>query len=222
MIHPQFRLEQRGALEIYYAPLDYLRPAARLVVVGITPGKGTVQIAYQTAVDGLARGRPAARVLDDVKSRASFSGFRQQLASWLDWLRIPRHLHLRSSMELWSDARKFLHPTSAVRYPVLIRGRNYAGTSPGLTQDALLRRYLYEVLAPELARVPDALVVPLGVRVDEAILLLADSGHLDSARCLVGFPHPSGANGHKGRQWEANRDALRRKVWSWFRSHPVG
>lgn len=55
---PQFLLDREGRLEIYYAPVDWLRPTARSAVVGITPGKDTMRIAYQTVVDGLAARRP--------------------------------------------------------------------------------------------------------------------------------------------------------------------
>jgi hypothetical protein len=67
IIKPAFRLDRDGRLEIYYAPLDWVRPTARVAIVGITPSKGTMLIAYQAVSDGLAAGRSAARVLDDVK-----------------------------------------------------------------------------------------------------------------------------------------------------------
>ena len=53
-------------LEIYYAPMDWLRPAARIAVVGITPGRSTMLIAYQTAVDGLRSGDAISEILEAV------------------------------------------------------------------------------------------------------------------------------------------------------------
>jgi len=174
-------------------------------------------IAYQTAVAGLIAGRSAESVLNEIKSQASFSGFRSHLVQWLEYLDIHHRLGLGSAHELWSrKGERYLHPTSAIRYPVLIGGKNYNGTSPSMTRHPALRRYLREVLAPELAEIPNALVVPLGVRVDEAIALLIDEGRIESARCLVGFPHPSGSNGHKTKQWTANRAKLKRKANAWF------
>jgi hypothetical protein len=38
----RFRLEQEGDLEIYYAPMEWVRPKARLIAVGITPGLSTM------------------------------------------------------------------------------------------------------------------------------------------------------------------------------------
>jgi hypothetical protein len=219
---PAFRLEQHGRLEIYYAPMDWLRPTARIAIVGITPGQATALIAYQTAVAGLAAGHSPARLLNDVKAAAPFSGFRAQLVQWLEYLGVHRHLGLTSAQALWTDeGRRYFHSTSAVRYPVLADGKNYNGTSPTLAKHPLLTHYVDEVLGPELAAIPDALVVPLGVRVDEAIARLISAGALSASRCLVGFPHPSGSNGHKTKQWEANRAGLKRKVTRWFREHPL-
>jgi hypothetical protein len=140
LITPAFRLGPPGRLEIYYAPMDWLRPSARVAIVGITPGLGTMQIAYQTTLDGLAAGRGPAAVLNEVKARASFSGFRVQLASWLDWLGFPEHLGLSGSIQLWDrSGQQLLHPTSAVRYPVFVKGKDYGGRSPGLMKHPILR-----------------------------------------------------------------------------------
>jgi hypothetical protein len=222
VLKPAFRLERDRRLEIYYAPVDWLRPTARIAVVGITPGKGTMVLAFQTVVDGMAAGRGSSSVLDEVKAAAPFSGFRPLLIQWLDHLGVASHLGLSSAAELWTGAgRRYFHPTSAVRYPVFVAGKNYGGTSPTLVRHPILVRYIDNILAPELARIPDALIVPLGVRVDEAITRLVDAEALDPARCLVGFPHPSHANGVKTRQWAENRVKLKRKVAAWFAQHPV-
>lgn len=61
----------------------------------------------------------------------------------------------------------------------------------------LLREQLQAGLADELATLPDALVVPLGPKVAEAVDVLACQGVIDSARVLAGLPHPSGANAER-------------------------
>jgi hypothetical protein len=212
----QFLLGSEGRFEIYYAPMDWVRPKARIAVVGITPGRDTMRIAYQTLVDGLAAGRAVSRVLDEVKAQASFSGFRSQLVQWLTWLGIPQHLGIPADEDFWESRRQLIHPTSAVRYPVFVDGKNYSGRSPDLLRHPLLRPYLYEVLAPELAAIPEALVVPLGEKVSDALVLLSSEGIIDLERCLVGFPHPSGQNGHRIRKWNENRAGLRRRAAAWY------
>jgi hypothetical protein len=140
----------------------------------------------------LRAGDPEDVFLDRVKSRASFSGMRAQLIGWLDEIDLHRHLGLGSSAELWTEnAQHLLHPTSCIRYPVLNNGTNYSGSSPTIVRSSMLRRYVEDVLSEELAQTPEALVVPLGKRVDEALSWLAARGAADSARILSGFPHPS-------------------------------
>lgn len=215
-----FLLDREGRLEIYYAPMDWLRPQARVAIVGITPGKDTMVIAYQTVVDGFTSGRPLDEVLDNVKRRASFSGFRPLLTTWLEWLGVHEYLGVENGAALLDDDAAFVHPTSVVRYPAFVDGRNYAGRNPDLVRAPLLRRYLYEVLAPELAEIPEALVIPLGEKVADALLALSDDGLVDLARCLVGFPHPSGNNGSRMKKWSENRIGLKQKAADWFEARP--
>lgn len=218
-IRSDLLIEGDGNLEIYYAPMDWVRPTARVAIVGITPGKRTMRIALETAAEGLQAGEQEELFLDRVKSRASFSGMRKQLIDWLDQLELGGHLGLDSSAALWSDdgdAASLLQPTSSVRYPVFKSGANYSGSSPSIVQSSMLRRYVRDVLSEELKQIPDALVVPLGKRVDEALGWLASRGGIDPARILSGFPHPSGANGHRHRQWTENVEQLRMRTARWF------
>ncbi len=62
---------------------------------------------------------------------------------------------------------------------------------------------------------PGALVVPLGKAAGDAVSLLAADGLADRDLCLAGFPHPSGSNGHRVRQYAANREALVGQVTRW-------
>lgn len=221
LLVPRFRLEEEGRLEIYYAPMEWVRPKARIVAVGISPGIATMIAAFQAARDGLASGRSRSRTLDDVKRLASFSNARRNLAAMLDELGVHRWLGIGSSLEFWeSGAAALFHPTSAIRYPVVKDGQDYSGHGPTSTRSPMLFRWLRDELAPELAMLPDAVVVPLGVAVDESVALLIGEGLLDPDRCLVGFPHLSGRNGRRVGQWQEQRAHLRRKARSWFRSHP--
>ena len=155
--------------------------------------------------------------LNRAKSRASFSGMRTQLITWLDELDLHRHLGLRSSAELWTaSAEHLVHPTSSIRYPVLKRGANYSGSGPTIVKSPMLRRYVQQVLSDELEQVSEVLIVLLGKRVNEALSWLAARGAVDAARVLIGFPHPSGANGHRHQQWKDNAERLRQQTDCWF------
>ena len=123
---------------------------------------------YVDVRDALRAGRPGEEALASVKARASFKGMRRDLAQWLDDLGLAAVLGLRSCSELFEDShRALLHTTSAVRYPVFVRGRdgsltNYSGSSPEFVAHPWLREMVETTLARELAALPSAIVVPLG------------------------------------------------------------
>ena len=89
VLRPELLIERDGPLEIYYAPMDWVRSAAKVAIVGITPGKDTMRIALETAAAGLRAGEPEEVFLDRVKSRASFSGMRKQLITLARRARSP-------------------------------------------------------------------------------------------------------------------------------------
>ena len=113
-----------------------------------------------------------------------------------------------------------LHTTSAIRYPVFVHGDrydNYTGHVPVLLRHPVLHDMVFDVLSPELAEVPGALIIPLGKAVEDCLSALIAAGTLSRERCLLGFPHPSGQNGHRKRQLELNLDMLKTKTATWFK-----
>lgn len=86
---------------------------------------------------------------------------------------------------------------------------------------AVLRAFARQVLAANLAMLPQALVIPLGTAAEDAVQVCVGSGVLSPARCLFGFPHPSGANGHRRRQFTERRDRLTEEVHRWARTVSV-
>jgi hypothetical protein len=213
----RLRLDGDGPLEVYYGPFDYVNFTARLAIVGITPSKAETVVACAQVAEARRRGLSAEEALCLVKQNASFVGLRGSLVAMLDGLGLPRYLGLESTAALFTaEGAALLHATSAVRYPVLWRGENYTGHSPPLLRVPALVSYVETLLGPELQAVPDALVVPLGKCVAEALRHLVERGRLDPGRCLSGFPHPSGANGRRVEQYRRLRPALRQVVAAWF------
>jgi hypothetical protein len=49
--------------------------------------------------------------------------------------------------------------------------------------------------------------------------MLVAAGDLDEERCLLGFPHPSGGNGHRIRQFRENEAVLRTGIAEWKASY---
>lgn len=211
-----FLLARRGSVEIFYAPFDYVNPEAKVAIVGITPGWKQMEIAFRSARSLIREGLGRADVCRIVKEHASFAGpMRTNLLNMLDRLGLPQALGISTSADLFGSRRNLLQTTSVVRYPVFVKGRNYTGKSPLITRDPLLREFIAS-LAEQLSQIPNALVVPLGKQVSDVISLLADRGEIARDRVLFGFPHPSGANGHRHAHFEAEAAQMRLKIREWL------
>ena len=213
LLTPQFKLAEEGRLTMYYAPFGSMRPAAKLAIIGVTPGWTQMEIAYRIARRALLAGRSLQEACQEAKRQASFGGsMRSILVSMLDDLEVPKLLRLSSSHELFETAGEQLHTTSAIRYPVFVDERNYTGNAPVIMTSPLLMDYARRVLAPELSQLSEAIFVPLGRAVESLLTILESEQRIPSGRILQGFPHPSGANGHRVRQFTANRESLRKRL----------
>ena len=207
-------------LSIHYAPLDYLNRLARIAVIGISPGWQQMEIAYRVLRDGLKAGKRMGELELEAKTAASFAGpMRKNLVSMLDGLKLQEPLNLGSTTAvLFQEEHALLQTTSVVRYPTFCGDKceNYTGHRPKLLNHPILKQFVLEILAPELESIENALIVPLGKCVEKALEFLISGGHVSRDRCLLGFPHPSGLNGHRIPQYESARAALTDQVRSFF------
>ncbi|UJL46328.1 hypothetical protein KFZ58_18600 [Virgibacillus sp. NKC19-16] len=213
-----FLIEKDGKLEMYYAPHnEYINKKAKIIIVGITPGWSQMKTAFGQFIESNASGENLEKCLKAVKLAAGFAGtMRRNLIHMLDQCDIPQMLDISDSSCLFGDSRHFLHTTSIIKYPVFLKGKNYTGHQPPIDRSPLLQRYAYEEFPNELTQIdPHALVIPLGKVVEQVIFKLAEEGMLPGHTYLNGFPHPSGANGHRVKQFEQNRKQLRGKVRMW-------
>lgn len=193
----EFRLAKDGDLSVYYAPFDHIETNARLVIVGITPGMTQAKNAFMATHAALTRGASLMEALAEAKNHASFSGpMRSNLVAMLDAIGVGSQLRVDSTAELFRPGSREIHFTSALRYPVFIAGKNYGG-SPSMLRRSVLREMIDSHLAEEARALPDALWLPLGPRVEEALFHLARRGVLDSKKIIAGLPHPSGANAER-------------------------
>lgn len=215
----RFALHTEGQLSAYYAPFDLVNSSARVALVGLTPGRHQAQVALGISRHALQEGATLDETLREAKRTAAFAGaMRTNLVSMLDQIGLTEALDLGSSAELF-EHRDLLHTTSAIMYPVFRGIQNYSG-SPSPLRTPFLRVFVETVLARNLRLVPDALVIPLGETVSEAIQHLIDRGDLTEHRCLIGLPHPSGANGHRVRLFRERREDLRRRIEAWGGGSP--
>jgi hypothetical protein len=214
-LHPDLVLATEGRVTVRYCPFDYINPKAKVLIVGITPGLRQMYLSCREAQRALAEGLSGDDVLRRAANVGAFAGsMRTNLVSMLDGIGLPAALGIQSTSQLFTDHAELLQSTSALLYPVFIDGKNYGG-SPEAMDFPILRSFVDQVLAVELAMLPDAFIIPLGRRVAALLRAAAATGAVTEERCLFDFPHPSGANGHRASQYESHRQTMTRQIKDW-------
>jgi hypothetical protein len=193
-----FLLVRENALSAHYIPFDYVNPAARVAVVGITPGFVQWKNAVREARRQLALGAPEQEVLRAAKYGGAFSGaIRPNLVALLDAVGLQHWLRITSCASLFTEHADLMHVTAVLRHPIFVAGKNYNGANPNMLTTPLLQAHVLDYFAREALALPDAVWVPLGPKVGQALSWLARRGVLDETRILHGIPHPSGANAER-------------------------
>jgi len=196
-LYEKLTLAQDQGVRVCYAPFEYINASARVVIVGITPGHTQMLNALREARRQLEQNANDETALRAAKATGAFSGaMRPNLTGLLDSIGIQRWLAIRSCEELFGGAAHLVQTTSVLRNPVFVDGENYNGT-PNMMRNSLLRAQLTTYFAEDVAALPNAVFVPLGDKVAEALHFLADQGVLARERILDGLPHPSGANAER-------------------------
>jgi hypothetical protein len=140
---------------------------------------------------------------------------RSNLVSMLDEIGVAEALRIDTTRGLFDAHHELAAHVSAIDYPVFVDGKDYGGSSPRLTKHSTLAALVTACLGARVAMAPAALVVPLGTAASEAVEHLASRGLLARERCLSGFPHPSGRNGHRKPQFAERRERLTAAVSEW-------
>lgn len=193
----RFSMARDGNVEVQYAPFEFINLQARVVLVGITPGRTQMVNALRECRRQLQAGASNEVALKTAKQTGAFSGaMRPNLIALMDAIGLHRWLGLSSCEALFDSAAHLVQTTSVLRNPVFIKGENYNGT-PRMTTHPLLRQQLLEGFAQDARALPKAVFLPLGDKVSEGLHWLADQGALDRTRILDGLPHPSGANAER-------------------------
>jgi hypothetical protein len=196
-LNKKLRLAEAGNLEVCYAPFEFINPQAKVVIVGITPGQTQMLNALREARRQLDQGANQNTALSAAKRTGAFSGaMRPNLVALLDHIGINRWLGIKTCDELFSTAAHLVQTTSVLRNPVFVGGENYNGT-PNMTKHPVLRNQLISQFGEDARALPDAIFVPLGDKVAEALQFLAQQGLISRDRILDGLPHPSGANAER-------------------------
>lgn len=196
-LYTKLTLAEHGVVRVCYAPFDYINAAARVVIVGITPGRTQMLNALREARRGLDQGLADEAVLKAAKATGAFSGaMRPNLTALLDAIGLQRWLGIASCTELFGSATHLVQTTSVLRNPVFLDDENYNG-NPNMTRTPLLKEQLLEHFSADVAALPHAVFVPLGDKVAEALHFMSSQGLLERERIIDGLPHPSGANAER-------------------------
>lgn len=190
-------LARDGLVTTCYAPFDFVAPDARLVVVGITPGRTQAVNALVAASAALRSGKEKSEASRLAKQTGSFSGsMRTVLVSMLDHIGLAPLLGAVSCAETFDPSCGLVHFTSALRYPVFVGESNYNG-NPDMLKTPLLKSMIDKYLVDEALTLRKAVWLPLGPQAARALEYLSGRGLLDRQRVLTGLPHPSGANAER-------------------------
>ncbi|WP_027873413.1 hypothetical protein [Spongiibacter marinus] len=194
----ELQIDVSGDFSMYYAPFEFVNSEASVIICGITPGLSQAKIALAEAQKALREGATVAQAAYRAKHSASFAGpMRRNLVSLLDSIDVHGLLGIESTEQLFTDRTDLVHYTSALRYPVFKNGKNYSGT-PSMVATPFLRNIVDSTLGEELARFNEkTLIIPLGGKVEEALLHLSTKGLIRRGQILSGIPHPSGANAER-------------------------
>lgn len=216
-----FLIEKANNIEIYYAPHnEYFNSKAKIFIVGITPG-------FQQMSTAIATARKELELTDDIneiqyrcKVAARFSGsLRKNIINMLDDIKLNEVLHLESVSEIFEEKDYLLHTISLIPYPVFVKKENYTGHTPKLNKSEILMKYVYEHFIYEFKKIEnykEILLVPLGKAVEDVLLKLKDDGIIGENQILSGFPHPSGANVNRLKQFEKNKENMKRFIKNKF------
>lgn len=186
-----------GKLAVYYSPFEWLNTKAKVVIVGITPGRVQANNALVEAKRCLQAGLSDNETLRLAKQTGAFSGkMRPNLVALLDSIKLNNWLQIGSCSELFSGKQELLQTASVLQFPVFLDDENYNGT-PDLLKSQLLKGLLTEHFGQMTKSLPDAVYIPLGPVPTKAMSWLANQGYLSNERVLAGLPHPSGANAER-------------------------
>lgn len=221
ILKEEFELYNHENMKIYYAPHnEIINNKAKIFIVGITPGWTQTSIAYKTAHEGLINNLMPNLIKQQCKRNSRFAGsMRKNLIEMLDELSLNRKLHIDSCSELFEEKDYLLHTTSIIPYPVFINNKNYTGSNPKIVDNEVLYSFVKKYFYNEIEELSNSLIIPLGKAVEEVLEQMIKENLIKKEQCLLGFPHPSGANGHRKNQFKENKEKLLKIIEDYFKNN---
>lgn len=209
----EFLIDKENNIELYYAlHNEFLNPKAKIFIIGITPGFQQMSTAISTARKELEHTDNISEIQYKCKVAARFSGsLRKNIISMLDDIKLNEAMNIGSVSELFEEKDYLLHTVSLVPYPVFVKKENYTGHTPKLIKSDFLMKYVYENFIDEFRKLENSsniILIPLGKAVEEVLLKLQEEKVIGENQILVGFPHPSGANVNRVKQFEEYKEQM--------------
>lgn len=220
ILNVDFFLEKENKLKIYYASHnEYINKEAKILIVGICPGWTQTEIAFKSVKNDLNKNLDTNIILRNCKMSARFAGsMRNNLINMLDELKLAEYLDITSARYLFNEECTILHTTSLIPYPVFINDKNYTGHGPEIVDSVMLMKYVKNHFYEELKEMNKPLIIPLGKSVEDVLRVMIKDNVISEEQCLFGFPHPSGANGHRKEQFINNKVELIEKINNYFKN----
>ncbi|UIJ77125.1 hypothetical protein [Acinetobacter sp. SH20PTE14] len=208
-------LKTLGTIQSFYAPFEAINHDAKVVIVGICPGQQQWRNSLIAAKDGLVEQVSEENILKLAKNSGAFRGpIRKNLTQLLDHIGLHNQLGIQTTAELFSNHQDKVQMCSVLQQCILVNGKNYAGSTPAMLKNELLKQHIYDYFIPMVQQLPNAIYIPLGKGVDEVLNYVGSLGYLNDRQILAGLPHPSGANAERIKYFlgEKPRDQLSRQT----------
>lgn len=214
LLNEDFLINKEESIEIYYAAHnEYINKDAKIFIVSITPGWLQMERSIYTARKCLAQNMNYDEIAKICKIECRLYGTsRSNTISMLNELKLNTYLGIEDCEELFGYENTYLHTTSIIKHPVFINKENYNGHNPKILKSNIFREYVYNDFLDELEKLNEIFIIPLGKSVEEVMKQLIKDQIINENQCLFGFPHPSGANGHRKTQFNKNKESMMEKI----------
>jgi hypothetical protein len=219
----KFLIRSYGEFDLCYAPFEYVKYGASVVIVGITPGWSQMRESFEIAQRQLASGADYESVLREVDRDVKFSGgIRRRLVSWPYELGLPELMQIPTCDVFFGARSELAHTTSVIRYALFFKRERYSGYKPVRLRDLPFLEESSSSLRSELQANANAIVVPMGSAVSEVLELYIANGTISREQVRLGFPHASMGGGANERQlrFQSKRGRWAAQTRDWFRRTP--
>lgn len=191
-----FLLGNERGYNVFYVPLEFINPQARLALVGITPGRTQMFKAYSVARQAIRAGISNEEALFKAKQAAAFDGMRSRINEMFDHFEIPRHLGIANAASLWDKDFMHFQPTSIIPNAAFKGEAYFNGPFDTVLKVPLLRQQFEQEFVPSIEKLGKQTVyVAMGPVVDKALLWCVSNGVIMERQFLGYFPHASGSSG---------------------------